>query len=1665
MSENKMRVIFLCVIFEFVNALTIDNQLTIVRNDCYERLALGHKLNSRDVDKEFQLSTVQECQMACTEEGDTCRSFSFGVGVKGNATCSLSKHSIKETPDLKPIGTLIDVDYDLYIKKLGCKLILHENQSQHGNVDVKPPENDHFNNISYQPVDAPFPSSKPYRVQSSMISISPSSVYPEDPLRYGTAKPHQFKPEYSNDRPPFRPTHLNHPYGDRPHQSYPPQANDRFDFDPSPHVGSMFRPPGNRYEIKPLHGGSSGYDGGVRPFRPNKIPTRPFVEDEYESFSKPPRPDNQYEYTPFRPDNVPNRPQHFISTPQAVVIDNYGSRPQRPIKIPERPDDHYNKPLKPIPPEVVGGHYNSRPQRPLQVPNRPDDYYQKPPSPNRPIQQATWHDRPTGGYNTVINNRPNAIPDRPDSYGQRPHHQYENDPPHTVINNRPDSYGQRPHHQYENDPPHTVINNRPNAIPDRPDSYGQRPHHQYETDRPHGYISKPSRPIKVPERPVDSNGYDSISPHRPNKIPHKPDNYDYVPDTIRPGSYRPQSVDRYEVIKPHRPNHIPERPNYDEIHSENLPYYWSNQLDYGSQAQRPSRPHRPLTDGYEIQQRPYGAPDRPENIYNSVHSYYEPKPKHSQPGFDEYEFDDYDFIPPRPSKPYFPQNGPKLEENYDHLNLTTNKTTIAISDNTTVPENDNYVPTITHTVGPYGDTITAIMTEIKEACFRRVLAGKRVVRSLVRKAVPCERVEDCQRECSDERRFVCEGFNYRLDPTGRGQGDCELLEVPLSRLNIRQDVVSDPEYDYYERDRNSDGPDCKGTRYYGSYSNRREDFHNSYERRDYDSDYYEDSDRYYYRYRPYPGIYNDFLYYDDRRGGYKYDRDDYEYDKADLPRPDYKSHEPYLPHWHRDRDIYDRDKWYKYNEDRLRDKEYWGFKDQNDRWGSYGGSYGNFGKPHRTDTHKYDYHNKYNDSSYRRYYSFPYEEGDSKDWGRYGGTYGYGGYKDTHYKHKDSYDYWGFNKLDEDNALLPPYESKPEYSGSYLPPYDKGHDYLDIQHGYDHRGYDDNYVKDQCSLRMATGFRMHRGTIKKIISVPHIYECEILCHKEKDFPCSSYTFRYTLLNNAPKENCHLSDRDYKELDYYTDLEPDRDCDVYTINNRESCVRPITTMKESSDCFLRVRSGQRLDHRVVRDSLTVKSIVDCQLECIRSHYFTCRGFSFRYGSPSIGGSIDNCQLTDWPIFDLNPRIHFVPENGYEIYERRSYGHGCEPNFGNKMDQLCYVGYGTQAKLLPQATKKSIWTATEAECKAECTRTREKGDFQCMSFSYRGLVPKGSPNCDISDILQRDLLSNVDYVPDPDSWLFAWDLHNPQCVSVIIVGNTIFGGEHLAQGHDKEGGGVGPWDPSGRPQDTWKFYTVSGYPCKRGNVCQENTVAGFWYCEIDGREEHSWDYCFPYQWCYVGPKKTQWRKCNDRYYPYGTTDRYDYPHVSSYLPETTSNHLPPIVRPNRPPAEEHYLDPPKPGGFGQTRHWPISYLHKELPQNDSLPDIDPTFDFQKLPKPRNADNKDEAIGNVIKTIQSNELKNGQYQVLNATDNSNYSVPFKIPLPLNVNKSQENIEFGKFQTVDLLLESNSTHSTGRNPRRERSGRPYTRGIITKTSKPVTNASFSKTHETVSA
>lgn len=38
--------------------------------------------------------------------------------------------------------------------------------------------------------------------------------------------------------------------------------------------------------------------------------------------------------------------------------------------------------------------------------------------------------------------------------------------------------------------------------------------------------------------------------------------------------------------------------------------------------------------------------------------------------------------------------------------------------------------------------------------------------------------------------------------------------------------------------------------------------------------------------------------------------------------------------------------------------------------------------------------------------------------------------------------------------------------------------------------------------------------------------------------------------------------------------------------------------------------------------------------------------------------DNCQLSDWPVRDMDKDRHLIPDPSFDVYERASYGHGCE-----------------------------------------------------------------------------------------------------------------------------------------------------------------------------------------------------------------------------------------------------------------------------------------------------------------------------------------------------------------------------------------------------------------------
>ncbi|XP_037954207.1 uncharacterized protein LOC119684272 isoform X2 [Teleopsis dalmanni] len=908
----------------------------------------------------------------------------------------------------------------------------------------------------------------------------------------------------------------------------------------------------------------------------------------------------------------------------------------------------------------------------------------------------------------------------------------------------------------------------------------------------------------------------------------------------------------------------------------------------------------------------------------------------------------------------------------------------------------------------HGVSSTIIIVEDAKACFRRVLAGKRIAPHWVRRTIACERVEECMRECGHEKRFMCEGFNYRLDPSGHGQGDCELIEIPLSQMDLYSspnqrdsNLLRHPDYDYYERDRNAPSScrrnlcqDCGK----GGLSSRPLYIKPSgwsdkpYREEHYlpsppSSSGYDDSDRYrppsstaleHYRpsgpprppisydHRPAPppppsGYHSSSYEFSSHGSSY------YEHtpphssgygssgsgigpiDRYDVIRPDdyhYRPSRPSRPsRWESISSSSGYDSSSKYGPrpgDDHRDYPPYRPSSSHEITGPSGpsGSYYS-GPPPRPSSHNY-LDRDGPPGSYKKTSKFvPYLIGGDNNWGSYGGSYG-GSYN----KYSS---YWGLNEQNRRRDPIdfnyfdlggsrprPPHESNSvlHYPGSgYGGDSDSFRDRHDYRHQWTRRP-----GPDECSAKTSEGFRLHKTVVKHAYNVPTLTECERLCSGQDGFICHTYSYRYT---QAGRDNCMLCDRPVNLLDYYVDIEPDRDYDIYSMaDDLDVCRKPSrsdgpsTALSDprNAQCFFRAIDATRFFKSIVRDSLTVRSVGECEMECIKSTKFTCRAFAFRYGQQRHASVIDNCQLSDWPVRDMDKERHLILDATFDVFERASYGHGCEiqPIVDDKHKKFCYLGYGSPAKLLPAAIKKVISVPSEIECKKECVRFRETTSFKCYSFSFGSR--SSSYNCEMSDLDQTELKLDLHYTHtnDRDYWLFAWNPFDWTCRDKV---NTI-GGNRV--NNDRR------MDIFREPGDVaWRHYTVTGKPCRRSSPCEKNLVTGFYSCEIDGGEVGSWDYCckadhpcgysqgFDYPWCPVGDEPDQWRKCSDRYYPSNNT----LTHSAITLPPSKNK-----KKPNSGNNNE-YQHPPRPGGlqslsdFAAARLWPVTYLYSEGPPNST------------------------------------------------------------------------------------------------------------------------------------
>ncbi|KAH1007158.1 hypothetical protein HUJ04_004428 [Dendroctonus ponderosae] len=288
MFEVNTLVLLICIASGLqVHSISIDGQLSVIKNDCYERLAIGEKLSPKQTYKSFEHNTVSKCEKECTKEQETCRAYSFGIGAKGNASCLLSRTPIKETVDLKPIGTTKDTDFDLYIKKIDCQIVLEapdrptenqhaehsQNEAQylveeehHGSgqppnhhspnegyqyqrpaahYEPNPPKEDNLQHVQTLVSIASGPNNVLHPVHDILISGRPENAYGVQP-----------------QMPPFRPSALNRPYEHHKPANFAHLGWDNYAYgyggsgEDRKHFPD-FSPSGN-YAPKPLNGYESG---------------------------------------------------------------------------------------------------------------------------------------------------------------------------------------------------------------------------------------------------------------------------------------------------------------------------------------------------------------------------------------------------------------------------------------------------------------------------------------------------------------------------------------------------------------------------------------------------------------------------------------------------------------------------------------------------------------------------------------------------------------------------------------------------------------------------------------------------------------------------------------------------------------------------------------------------------------------------------------------------------------------------------------------------------------------------------------------------------------------------------------------------------------------------------------------------------------------------------------------------------------------------------------------------------------------------------------------------------------------------------------------------------------------------------------------------------------
>ncbi|XP_014245868.1 uncharacterized protein LOC106664558 isoform X2 [Cimex lectularius] len=187
-----------------------------------------------------------------------------------------------------------------------------------------------------------------------------------------------------------------------------------------------------------------------------------------------------------------------------------------------------------------------------------------------------------------------------------------------------------------------------------------------------------------------------------------------------------------------------------------------------------------------------------------------------------------------------------------------------------------------------------------------------------------------------------------------------------------------------------------------------------------------------------------------------------------------------------------------------------------------------------------------------------------------------------------------------------------------------------------------------------------------------------------------------------------------------------------------------------ECFIRTRSGFRLDRTKVLTSLTVPSLYHCETECANEKMFSCNIFSFRYSvSPAVPS--DNCHLGESSSRNLDSYTDILPDRDYDIYERNVNGRdGCQPKQFWGSD--CFERVKSGLRLKDSTAKYSLKVPSLRDCESACVRMPY---FTCRAFSFRygpPVIGEREENCLLTDWLLPDMNMQKHFTHDPECELY-------------------------------------------------------------------------------------------------------------------------------------------------------------------------------------------------------------------------------------------------------------------------------------------------------------------------